>query len=80
MDTLKEALVWLDGQGNSGVNDAVAFFDATNTTPERRRLIQRVLEQHESGRGCSGVKLIFLESICNDQAVIQRNLLQKVSK
>ena len=103
MDTLQDALEWLERQskdekyargstradcdthGLHGLastirgSDAVAFFDATNTTRERRALICRVLQKFEEQRGCvGGINLIFLESVCNDAEVIQRNLLQKV--
>ena len=68
MSTLQDAVQWLKEE-----NGSMAIFDATNTTRERRCLIQEYL----STIGL-GVKLVFIESICNDPAVLNENLLQKV--
>jgi len=43
----------------------VAIFDATNTTRERREWICQELK---------GVKTIFIESICTDEEIIDRNI------
>eukprot|EP00908_Phaeocystis_cordata_P021426 Transcript_3779.p1 GENE.Transcript_3779~~Transcript_3779.p1 ORF type:complete len:300 (+),score=52.25 Transcript_3779:785-1684(+) len=52
----------------SGDFGAVAMFDATNTTKERRRwLIERSKE--------TGAKVIFIESILTDEEVITKNIL-----
>ena len=52
----------------SGDFGAVAMFDATNTTRERRRwLIERSKE--------TGAKVIFIESILTDEAVITKNIV-----
>eukprot|EP01035_Chromulina_nebulosa_P017176 gene17176-22692_t len=53
--------VWL-----SESSKRVAIFDATNTTISRRKkLVQRAKREN--------VFLLFVESICNDQAVLRRN-------
>jgi len=52
----------------SGDFGALALFDATNTSVERR---QWILEQVAP----LGAKVIFLESICNDQELIERNIV-----
>ena len=51
----------------------VAIFDATNSTRERRRwLVEQI--------GSLPLKLLFIESICTDQAVVEKNVrLAKVS-
>jgi len=52
----------------SGDFGAVAMFDATNTTRERRRwLIERSKE--------TGAKVIFIESILTDEEVITKNIV-----
>ena len=80
MSTLKAALQWLDTGGGD-----VAIFDATNTTKSRRSMIWATMMREHGG--CGGGKcgndraeyeLIFIESICNDRAVLDANLLQKV--
>lgn len=45
----------------------VAFFDATNTTKTRREWIYQELR-------CLPLKLIFIESICTDEAIIEKNI------
>ncbi|XP_062396899.1 6-phosphofructo-2-kinase/fructose-2,6-bisphosphatase 1 [Sardina pilchardus] len=51
----------------------VAVFDATNTTRERRAAILSFAKE-------KGYKVFFVESICDDPAIIEENILQvKVS-
>merc|ERR1719300_1946811 len=46
----------------------IAVFDATNTTRERRRLLhQRIVVE-------KGFKLFFVESICNDDTIVESNI------
>ena len=45
----------------------VAIFDATNTTKERREWIRAQLDGLP-------LKLLFIESVCTDQAIIDRNI------
>jgi adenylate kinase family enzyme len=47
----------------------VAIFDATNTTRARREWIRLQLDRLP-------IKLLFVESVCTDQAVIDRNIWQ----
>uniref|UniRef100_A0A8B9LGV1 6-phosphofructo-2-kinase/fructose-2,6-biphosphatase 4 n=1 Tax=Astyanax mexicanus TaxID=7994 RepID=A0A8B9LGV1_ASTMX len=47
----------------------VAVFDATNTTRERRETINRFAEQN-------GLKVFFVESVCEDPDVIAENIVQ----
>eukprot|EP01137_Pigoraptor_chileana_P005708 Opistho-2@2927 len=67
-DVFGELLGWLAHGGE------VALFDATNTTRERRAAIV----QHVQASGVRA-NLIFLESICDDKAVLQSNFDQKIS-
>jgi broad specificity phosphatase PhoE len=57
MAALDDMLAWL---GNGG---EVAIYDATNSTRERRKLVQQRCQKHN-------VPLVFIESICDDPAVI----------
>ncbi|KAM4754301.1 LOW QUALITY PROTEIN: 6-phosphofructo-2-kinase/fructose-2,6-bisphosphatase-like [Cyanocitta cristata] len=45
----------------------VAVFDATNTTRERRDVILQFAKEN-------GYKVLFIESICNDPAIIEENI------
>ncbi|XP_040399680.1 6-phosphofructo-2-kinase/fructose-2,6-bisphosphatase 1 isoform X6 [Cygnus olor] len=47
----------------------VAVFDATNTTRERRALILQFAREN-------GYKVLFVESICDDPAIIEENIKQ----
>uniref|UniRef100_A0A8C9FN14 6-phosphofructo-2-kinase/fructose-2,6-biphosphatase 1 n=1 Tax=Pavo cristatus TaxID=9049 RepID=A0A8C9FN14_PAVCR len=47
----------------------VAVFDATNTTRERRALILQFAKEN-------GYKVLFVESICDDPAIIEENIKQ----
>nr|XP_046908247.1 6-phosphofructo-2-kinase/fructose-2,6-bisphosphatase 1-like isoform X5 [Dermatophagoides farinae] len=60
---LKDMCMWLeDGNGE------LAVYDATNTTFERRELINEfVVEKY-------GFKLFFVESYCNDPQIIEANV------
>ena len=64
-DGLNDVLDWLENSEGE-----VAVFDATNTTIERRKYLYNrvVLEK--------GFKLFFVESICNDQKIIDANILE----
>jgi len=66
---LVDVLHWLEHEDGE-----VAVFDATNTTRERRKyLYDKVVME-------KGFKLFFLESLCNDQRIIEANIRQvKVS-
>lgn len=61
---LRSALEWLDQQ-----NGKVAFFDATNTTNERRLKVLTICQKHPVN-----VNVIFIESICDDPTVRKHHL------
>ncbi|CAB1441475.1 unnamed protein product [Pleuronectes platessa] len=50
----------------------IAVFDATNTTRERRDLIQGFVKEN-------GFKVFFVESVCDDPEVIAANILVRHS-
>lgn len=60
---LDDCLAWLDRGGQ------IAIYDATNATRERRTLLRRHLAKR-------GLEPVFIESICNDPAVIASNVRQ----
>ncbi|KAF7983150.1 hypothetical protein HWV62_24137 [Athelia sp. TMB] len=66
-DSLEMLIQWLKEGGNVGIHDA------TNSTMSRRAKIEaRVAKEKD-------IVVIFLESICNDPAVIAANVALKVS-
>ncbi|KNE72426.1 hypothetical protein AMAG_20516 [Allomyces macrogynus ATCC 38327] len=68
LDTVDELLEWLhDGKAK------VAIHDATNTTLARRKLLMAKLRPH-----LRHVHVLFLESICDDPAVIDANVRMKL--
>lgn len=68
LDTLDELLDYLlNGNGS------VAIFDATNTTRERRHTVyERIRERNDQ------LKILFLESICTDRHMIDKNIQLKL--
>lgn len=70
MDTLEELLDYvLDGNGSAGI------LDATNTTITRRRRVLDRIKERSGGR----LKVLFLESICSNNALIESNIRLKLS-
>lgn len=68
MDTLDEAMDYLlDGVGS------VAIFDATNTTRVRRTMIMDKVKQRNDQ-----LNVLFLESICTDNDVVENNIKLKL--
>ena len=64
---LEDLKQWLEDSGE------VAIYDATNSTRSRRMLLQKFAQQN-------GLTLIFIESICNNPAIVEANILEtKVS-
>ncbi|KAJ8604220.1 hypothetical protein CTAYLR_009774 [Chrysophaeum taylorii] len=61
----EEMYRWLDAQPSS----CVAIFDATNTTRARREILMQ---------RCRTATLIFVESICNDREILERNYRMKL--
>lgn len=70
METLDELLEYLlDGEGSVGI------FDATNTTTARRRSVVKKIQQRSQNR----LKILFVESICDDEKLIYENVKLKLS-
>ncbi|KAF5327775.1 hypothetical protein D9619_004559 [Psilocybe cf. subviscida] len=66
-DSLEMLIQWLKEGGNVGIHDA------TNSTRSRRASIEARVAKEK------GIHLIFLESLCDDPAVIAANVALKVS-
>ncbi|TFK40135.1 6-phosphofructo-2-kinase-domain-containing protein [Crucibulum laeve] len=66
-DSLEMLIQWLREGGNVGIHDA------TNSTLSRRAWIEQRVSKEK------GIHLIFLESICDDPAIIAANVALKVS-
>ncbi|KAF2354182.1 6-phosphofructo-2-kinase [Trinorchestia longiramus] len=63
LDAIKDIVRWLQNE-----DGRVAVFDATNTTRDRRRMIHQLIEQNLR------CKLFFIESICDDEQLIEANI------
>jgi len=71
MQTLTELIDWLV-QDKSGT--AVGVFDATNTTMARRKAVIDAVRERDTT-----VKVLFLESLCSDESVLESNYRLKLS-
>lgn len=60
---LEDMLSWLEREGEVGL------YDATNSSAERRALVRQECERR-------GVRVVFVESICNDPSVLEANIRQ----
>ena len=68
LDTLDELLDYLCvGKGSVGI------FDATNTTKKRRKLVLERIHQRSEH-----LKIMYLESVCTNQAVVENNIKLKL--
>lgn len=61
MMALDDTFGWFDDGGEVGI------YDATNSTRTRRRMVEARCKER-------GIELVFIESICNDPAVIDANV------
>lgn len=70
MDTLDSLLDWvLLGSGSVGI------LDATNSTKKRRIKVLKRIQERTNGE----LKVLFLESICSDPAILDTNIHLKLS-
>ncbi|CDO92529.1 unnamed protein product [Kluyveromyces dobzhanskii CBS 2104] len=70
LSSLKELLSWLQ----SGPNNSVGIFDATNSTVKRRTLILDTLERHS----CVPMNVIFIEVVVDSDKILEEHLYWKV--
>ncbi|GMM28484.1 hypothetical protein DAMA08_012000 [Martiniozyma asiatica (nom. inval.)] len=69
IQTLEALLEFLSSDNNG----KVGVLDATNTTVARRKLVLNTIEEHDPS-----IKVLFLESICNDLELISNNINLKL--
>uniref|UniRef100_A0ACD5TKZ7 Uncharacterized protein n=1 Tax=Avena sativa TaxID=4498 RepID=A0ACD5TKZ7_AVESA len=63
---MEDMIDWMHGGGQVGI------FDATNSTSKRRQMLMKMAE--------GNCKIIFLETICNDRNIIERNVRLKIQQ
>ncbi|CAN6340741.1 unnamed protein product [Urochloa humidicola] len=63
---MEDMIDWMHGGGQVGI------FDATNSTRKRRHMLMEMAE--------GNCKIIFLETICNDPSIIERNIRLKIQQ
>ncbi|TMW68748.1 hypothetical protein Poli38472_006216 [Pythium oligandrum] len=66
MVVLDDLIEWLEGEGH------VAVFDATNTTKIRRESILERVRSHDN------IRVMFVESICDKQDLLEANYRRKL--
>ncbi|ODQ72207.1 hypothetical protein LIPSTDRAFT_41960, partial [Lipomyces starkeyi NRRL Y-11557] len=70
LQTLDELLDWvLHGNGSIGI------LDATNSTVKRRRMVLNRVKDRSNGE----LKVLFLESVCDDKDLLEQNIRLKLS-
>ncbi|XP_034687687.1 6-phosphofructo-2-kinase/fructose-2,6-bisphosphatase [Vitis riparia] len=63
---MDDMISWMQEGGQVGI------FDATNSTRKRRNMLMKMAE--------GNCKIIFLETICNDERIIERNIRLKIQQ
>ncbi|KAJ3693814.1 hypothetical protein LUZ60_009294 [Juncus effusus] len=63
---MEDMIAWMHEGGKVGI------FDATNSTRKRRNMLMQMAE--------GNCKIIFLETICNDERIIERNIRLKIQQ
>lgn len=75
--SLQQVQDWFLGSRGARGGD-VAVFDATNTTKRRRQTLLETFDAFAKDHKMS-VHVVFIESICTNEAVINANITQKVT-
>ncbi|XP_010457873.1 PREDICTED: 6-phosphofructo-2-kinase/fructose-2,6-bisphosphatase isoform X1 [Camelina sativa] len=63
---MEDMIAWMQEGGQVGI------FDATNSTRVRRNMLMKMAE--------GKCKIIFLETLCNDERIIERNIRLKIQQ
>ncbi|OVA02745.1 Carbohydrate binding module family 20 [Macleaya cordata] len=63
---MDDMISWMQEGGQVGI------FDATNSTKKRRNMLMKMAE--------GNCKIIFLETLCNDERIIERNIRLKIQQ
>ncbi|XP_066362241.1 6-phosphofructo-2-kinase/fructose-2,6-bisphosphatase-like isoform X1 [Miscanthus floridulus] len=66
---MEDMIDWMHGGGQVGI------FDATNSTRKRRYMLMKMAEGN-----CKFLQIIFLETICTDPNIIERNIRLKIQQ
>ena len=72
METLEALLQWFEQEGGD-----VGILDATNSTRDRRAAVV-ARAAAESARTGESVAVVFIESVCDEAALLEANMLAKV--
>ena len=75
METLDDLLAWLESAPHGC---ACGIFDATNTTVARRRAVIERCARAEK-QSATPLRLVFVESVCNDAAILKHSYRLKLS-
>ena len=75
METLDDLLAWLESAPHGC---ACGIFDATNTTVARRRAVIERCARAEK-LSATPLRLVFVESVCNDAAILRHSYRLKLS-
>ncbi|XP_011003865.1 PREDICTED: 6-phosphofructo-2-kinase/fructose-2,6-bisphosphatase-like isoform X3 [Populus euphratica] len=65
---MDDMIAWMQEGGQVGI------FDATNSTRKRRSMLMKMAE------GKCKLQIIFLETLCNDEHIIERNIRLKIQQ
>ncbi|KAG9146564.1 hypothetical protein Leryth_022828 [Lithospermum erythrorhizon] len=63
---MEDMIAWMQEGGQVGI------FDATNSSKQRRNMLMKMAE--------GNCKIIFLETLCNDPQIIERNIRLKIQQ
>ncbi|KAG9154302.1 hypothetical protein Leryth_000744 [Lithospermum erythrorhizon] len=63
---MEDMIAWMHEGGQVGI------FDATNSSKQRRKMLMKMAE--------GNCKIIFLETLCNDPQIIERNIRLKIQE
>jgi 6-phosphofructo-2-kinase/fructose-2,6-biphosphatase 2 len=67
VEALNDMKAWFDDA--TPFHPAVAIYDATNSTMERRQLIYEFCKEHD-------IQVLFIESVCHSEDVVLQNIKQ----
>jgi broad specificity phosphatase PhoE len=73
-DAMKDLKKWLNQSSDDDTTGKVAIYDGTNTTRERRDWILEQLNEFHADGAKYKLKVMFIESICNDESIVSQNI------
>ncbi|CCI48526.1 unnamed protein product [Albugo candida] len=78
MQVLEQVKMWFLSDSEPNKCGDVAIFDATNTTKQRRRMLMDSMDEFAKQHDFF-VYMVYIESICTKEAVINANIAQKIA-